>query len=208
MKRWTRSFALLGGIAFVIVSTNGFGRCQEAKPKFHLESSAGVFLTDKQLAFKTSPSFGLGAGYGITNTLQLSLTFSYIPTQQRLSQAASELTARYDIFNLGLEMKYAWHKPILWRLRPYAGAGISLMTIDPHSVKVALGGGESVIVAPPADRRLALTLGIGLMLPVAKAHHIRFEFKHYYHKLNDTSSGGDSVTATSRQVTLGLAVGL
>ncbi|MFQ5649862.1 MAG: outer membrane beta-barrel protein [bacterium] len=208
MKRWTGGFRLLLGIA-TLVSSYSVSQGQDLKPKFQLESSAGVFFFDHHLAFDASPSFGLGAGYGITDALQLNLAFSFTPTQQQISHAASEVSARYSVYPVSLNLRFGGLRPILWRLRPFLSVGAGVMTIDPHAVRLEIGAGQTTVIEPPVDHLVTVNLGAGLLVPLTKRTQIKVGFNRLLYKLGArVSRTEEPALAQNSEFRLGFVVGL
>ena len=201
MYRWTGGFRLHLGIAFLVLSFQ-VGHCQGAKSKFEVGNSIGVLRFDKNLAFDPSPSFGLGAGYNITNSLQLNLSFSYNPTQQRISQAASKQHAEYSIFNYHLSTIFFIPKAMIGKIRPFIIFGAGGFSINPGPVKLELGGGNTISVEPPNDNKTAVNFGAGICFQILKQMKINLEARRYLFKLEDFTKS--KVTGSNKYLGLGL----
>ena len=201
---WTTGFSLL--VATLALATSAAtADAQSLKSRFRIESSAGVLLYDQHLAFETSPSFRLGAGYRISNLLQLSLNFSFSPTRQAITQATTSTTARHGVYYTGIDFKFS-RGPLLGRIRPFAGVGAGILLINPHTVILTLSNGSSIKVEPATDQHYTLDFMAGFEIPVFKSYLLKIELNRSLYSLNGMD--GDSKLASNQQLNLGVVVGL
>lgn len=198
MYRWIGGFRLLLGIAIIVTSYN-VGYCQDAKPKFEVESSAGVFFFDESLSFDRSPSFGLGAGYDITSFLQLNLAFSLNPARKRISAASSKITTNIFVYNYYINLRFQKRKPMFPKIKPFLNLGTGGIILNPQKVSLDLGGGQMIQLEPPSEHKFAFNFGGGFAIPLSKRFALRLEYRKYLYKSNKILDDGIRTTSVTAQ---------
>ena len=63
-------------VSLLILAASPTAHGQPLEKKLKLKGALGIGFFEKKLDFQASPSLGLGAGYNISDLLQLNLTFS------------------------------------------------------------------------------------------------------------------------------------
>jgi len=176
----SHGFPILLVLATLSVCQHGY---PQDKGEFEVTSSAGILLFDKSLSFKQSPTLGLGAGYGITNFLQLDLAFLFSPTQQRISLAASKLKSRISFYSYSFNLSLCKSQPLLNRFRPFVKAGVGGVLLQTRGVTLDLGGGNAIRVDGQTDHKMMLLFGGGVALLLSKRLNLIMEYRMYVFRL-------------------------
>lgn len=180
---------------------------QNSPRKLELNSAIGVNFFEKRLAFQGSPSFGLGAGYHITELLQLNLAFSFIPTQQRISTATEKVIAKYSVYIYVIGLRFSPRKPVLWILSPFVEMGAGGIIIDPHAVLLDLGAGNVMQFEAQVDHNTSVNFGGGVMIPLSERIRIKLAYQHSLYRLTlADGSNRETITAQNRFGGLSLSV--
>ncbi len=196
-------------ILLVLVTLNvcQHGYSQD-KGEFEVTSSAGILLFDKSLSFERSPTLGLGAGYGITNFLQLDLAFLFSPTQQSISLAASKLKARVSFYSYSLNVSLSKNLPFHC-FRPFVKAGVGGVIFQTRDVTLDLGGGNAIRVDGQTDHKLTLLFSGGIALLLSKRLSLIMEYRMYVFRLQRVLENGiqtERVWSNNSYLGLGLGV--
>jgi len=185
------------------------GQSQSLPPKFQLETSAGVFFHDAQLAFDASPGLALGADYRVSDRLRLGLDFAYTPTRQAISLATTTVAAKYGIYHVAFHAilrRPGWR---LWRVEPRLLAGLGFLIINPRPVELDLGSGGLVRVEPAADYLVTADLGGSLTIAFFHSTSIKLEYRRSFYRASDgvPEDRGARLTHNNR-LSIGFLVGL
>ena len=175
-------------ILFFLVFSLCFGAvgyCQEETRKVEITSSIGIRSFDSDLAFESTPSFGLEAGYRVAKMMQLRLGFSFNPTEQRISLATSQLTNEFIVYHYILSLRFSSKKPMLSKLIPFVNIGAGGMIIDPKSSvnTIDVGAGQTVAVGISTDHKFGFNIGAGFSIPISNKNQIRFEYQSLFYRL-------------------------
>lgn len=202
----SKNFRILLIAITLSVCQNSYG---QVKGEFAVESGAGILLFDEILSFEPSPTLGLGAGYGITNFLQLDLAFLFSPTQQRISLAASKLKSRVSFYSYSFNLSLCKCQPIWDRIRPFVKAGVGGVLFQTRDVTLDLGGGNAIHVDGQTDHQLTLLLGGGIALLLSKRLNLIMEYRMYLFRLQRVLNDGlqsERVWSDNSYLGLGLSV--
>ena len=179
---------------------------QQPQKKLELKGALGVGFFEKKLDFQVGPSLGLGAGYNISDLLQLNLTFSYNPTQQRISTATEKVTAEYSVYIYVIGLQFSPRKPLLWILSPFVELGAGGIIIDPKAVSFDIGAGNIMQFEAPVDHHISGNLGGGLTASLSQRFQLEFAYRHSLYSLNlDDGSNRETIMAQNKFVGLSLS---
>lgn len=175
MNRWKSNFGLLLGIA-LIVSHFNTGFCENVRA-VRIASNAGIIAFDHNLSFEASPSFGLGASLILNRALQLDLSGSFSPTQQRFQQAAFVNKAKFSVYQYALSLKVKPGFARLGSLQPYLGVAAGGLIIDPHRTTLDLGTGRREVEADVEHFFLAGVM-VGVSFALTRELALDLGFRH------------------------------
>lgn len=164
------------------IGLSGWAAAQSQHGRLEVRSSIGVLLYDDVLQFTHSPAFGLGAGYGITNFLQLNLTLDYSPTQQRLATATAQVTSNVTVVQYSINLRLAKARPMV-RIKPFVQAGAGAVIYRPEPLTLDLGGGQQQTVRPSPDHVFSLNLGIGMLVRLSPRFWMIAEYRRLWQRI-------------------------
>ncbi|RMF58743.1 MAG: hypothetical protein D6743_17300, partial [Calditrichaeota bacterium] len=133
LHQWTRSFGA-GWLATALFIWP-FCTAQGQQKRIEFTSSISFLRFDREVAFESALSWGLGAAYDLSDFFQLGVNLTFTPTRQQIQTATETLTPSVFVYHYFLNLRLRSPKGIFPGVRPFVVVGVGGMYLDPHATR-------------------------------------------------------------------------